>query len=126
MRNYFFIFAKLSIMFFLFFISKSYTEGQEYATDRLFMKGIKKTKCKIITEKKIKRIKNNRLMTLEHEALLNQNIWSKLKLKLPLSSGEKSRLENLRKKGINSNKLSAKEIWALNASKFKEMRLKCK
>ena len=126
MRDYFFIFATVSIIFFLFFTSKSYTKGQEYATDRLFMKGIKKTKCKIITEEKIKKIKNKRLMTLEHEALLNQNIWSKLKLKLPLSPGEKYRLENLRKKGIKSNKLSTTEILAINTAKFKEMRLKCK
>jgi len=37
-------------------------------------------------------------MTLEQEALLNQNVWSKLRLKLPLSPGEKAHLRKLKKK----------------------------
>jgi len=65
-------------------------------------------------------------MTLEQEALLNQNVWSKLRLKLPLSPGEKAHLRKLKKKGVYSNKLSSKNIWARNAAKFKELRLKCK
>ena len=111
----------------LFIITTASTaEAQEYATDRLFMKELSKTKCRSLAEKKINNLKFNRVMTLEQEALLNQNIWSKLRLKLPLSPGEKAHLKKLKQKGIYSNKLSAKNIWAKNAAKFKELRHKCK
>ena len=112
---------------FLFFLTTTCSlEAQEYATDRLFMKEFGKTKCRNMVEKKIKSLKNNPVMTLEQEALLNQNVWSKLRLKLPLSPGEKLHLRKLKQKGIYSNKLSAKNIWARNAEKFKGLRHKCK
>jgi hypothetical protein len=79
-----------------------------------------------LIEKKIKILQNNPVMTSEQEALLNQNVWSKLRLKLPLSPGEKLHLRKLKQKGIYSNKLSAKNIWARNAEKFKGLRHKCK
>ena len=112
---------------FLFILTTSCSlEAQEYSTDRLFMKELGKTKCRNMVENKIKSLKNNTVMTLEQEALLNQNVWSKLRLKLPLSFGEKLHLRKLKQKGIYSNKLSAKNIWARNAEKFKGLRHKCK
>ena len=43
---------------FLFFLSAACSvEAQEYATDRLFMKEFKKTKCLSLTEDKIKNMK---------------------------------------------------------------------
>ena len=112
---------------FLFFWSAACSvEAQEYATDRLFMKEFKKTKCLSLTEDKIKNMKIIRVITLEQEALLNQNVWSKLRLNLPLSPGEKKHLRKLKQKGVYSNKLSSKNIWAGKAAKFNALRLKCK
>ena len=126
MRTSFFDFTKLiGILLFILTIANS-TEAQEYATDRLFMKEFNKTKCRSLVENKIKSLKVKRVMTLEQEALLNQNVWSKLRLKLPLSSGEKTHLRKIKEKGAYNDKLSAKKIWAQNAAKFKEMRLRCK
>jgi hypothetical protein len=125
-RTSFFIITKVVVIFLFILTTKCSLEAQEYATDRLFMKEFGKTKCRNMVENKIKSLKNNPVMTLEHEALLNQNVWSKLRLKLPLSPGEKLHLRKLKQKGIYSNKLSAKNIWARNAEKFKGLRHKCK
>jgi hypothetical protein len=125
-RTSFSIITKVLVVFLFILTTKCSLEAQEYATDRLFMKELGKTKCRNMVENKIKSLKNNPVMTLEHEALLNQNVWSKLRLKLPLSPGEKLHLRKLKKNGIYSNKLSAKNIWARNAEKFKGLRHKCK
>lgn len=125
-RTSFFIITKVVVIFLFILTTKCSLEAQEYATDRLFMKEFGKTKCRNMVENKIKSLKNNPVMTLEQEALLNQNVWSKLRLKLPLSPGEKLHLRKLKQKGIYSNKLSAKNIWARNAEKFKGLRHKCK
>ena len=90
------------------------------------MKEFNKTKCRNLVEKKINNLKKNRVMTLEQEALLNQNVWSKLRLKLPLSPGENAHLRKLKENGVYSNKLSAKNIQIRNATKFKVLRHKCK
>ena len=126
MRTTFFAISKLSVVVLFFLTTVSFTNAQEYETDRLFMKEFIKSKCLSLVEKKIKSLKNIRVMTLEQESLLNQNIWSKSRLKLPLSKGEKAHLRKLKQKGIYSNKLSAKNILAKNAAKFKKMRLRCK
>ena len=126
MRTSFFTITKLSVILLFILTTATSTEAQEYATDRLFIKEYSKTKCRSQVEGKIKNLKINRIMTLEQEALLNQNVWSKLRLKLTLSPGEKLHLRKLKKKGVYSNKLSSKNIWARNAAKFKELRLKCK
>ena len=126
MQNSLFTITRLVTVFLFILTTKYPLEAQEYATDRLFMKEFGKTKCRNMVENKIKSLKNNPVMTLEHEALLNQNVWSKLRLKLPLSPGEKLHLRKLKQKGIYSNKLSAKNIWARNAEKFKGLRHKCK
>jgi hypothetical protein len=125
-RTSFSIITKMLVIFLVILTTKYPLGAQEYATDRLFMKEFGKTKCRNMVENKIKSLKNNPVMTLEHEALLNQNVWSKLRLKLPLSPGEKLHLRKLKQKGIYSNKLSAKNIWARNAEKFKGLRHKCK
>ena len=125
-RTSYSIITKILIIFLFILTTTFFVEAQEYATDRLFMREFGKTKCRNQVEKKIKSLKNNPVMTLEHEAFLNQNVWSKLRLKLPLSSGEKLHLKKLKQKGIYSNKLSAKNIWARNAEKFKGLRHKCK
>ena len=126
MLTSFFTITKIISIFVVIFITRCSVEAQEYATDRLFMKEFGKTKCRNMVEKKIKSLKNKPFMTLEHEALLNQNVWSKLRLKLPLSPGEKLHLRKLKQKGVYSNKLSAKNTWARNAEKFKGLRHKCK
>ena len=126
MRTSFIAITKLSAVILFILTTAISAEAQEYATDRLFIKEYSKTKCRSQVEGKIKNLKINRVMTLEQEALLNQNVWSKLRLKLPLSPGEKAHLRMLKKKGVYSNKLSSKNIWARNAAKFKELRLKCK
>jgi hypothetical protein len=126
MRTSFIAITKLSAVILFILTTAISAEAQEYATDRLFIKEYSKTKCRSQVEGKIKNLKINRVMTLEQEALLNQNVWSKLRLKLPLSPGEKAHLRKLKKKGVYSNKLSSKNIWARNAAKFKELRLKCK
>ena len=113
------------LMLFLF-SGTNYTEAQEYATDRLFMKQYKKTKCRNEAEKTIREIKKRREMTLEHEVLLIQNIWVKLRSNLPLNPGERKLLKKLKEKGIVSKKIRSKEIWKHKATQFKDIRMKCK
>ena len=108
------------------FIKTNSTEAQEYATDRLFMKHYKKTKCRNEAEKIINKIKNRSEMTLEQEVLLIQNIWVKLRSNLPLSPGEKKLLKNLKEKGIISKKMRSKEILKHKSAQFKDIRMKCK
>ena len=113
------------LMLFLFSVTNS-AEAQEYATDRLFMKQYKKTKCRNEAEKLIRKIKKRPEMTLEHEVLLIQNIWVKLRSNLPLSSGERKLLKKLKEKGIVSKKMRSKEIWKQKTTQFKDIRMKCK
>ena len=113
------------LMLFLFSVTNS-AEAQEYATDRLFMKQYKKTKCRIEAEKIIRKIKKSPEMTLEHEVMLIQNIWVKLRSKLPLSSGERKLLKKLKEKGIVSKKMRSKEILKHKATQFNDIRMKCK
>ena len=112
-------------MLFLF-SGADFAEAQEYATDRLFIKQYKKTKCRNEAEKIIRKIKNRPEMTLEHEVMLIQNIWVKLRSKLPLSSGERKLLKKLKEKGIVSKKVRSKEILKHKATQFKDIRMKCK
>ncbi|MCH2281021.1 MAG: hypothetical protein MK368_05100 [SAR324 cluster bacterium] len=112
-------------MLFLFSGTNS-AKAQEYATDRLFMKQYKKTKCRNEAEKIIRKIKKRPEMNLEHEVLLIQNIWVKLRSNLPLSSGERKLLKKLKEKGIVSKKMRSKEIWKHKATQFKDIRMKCK
>ena len=113
------------LMLFLF-SGTNFTEAQEYATDRLFLKQYKKTKCMNEAEKIIRKIKKHPEMTLEHEVLLIQNIWVKLRSKLPLSPGERKLLKKLKEKGIASKKMRSKDILKNKAIQFKEIRMKCK
>ena len=113
------------LMLFLFSGTNS-AKAQEYATDRLFIKQYKKTKCRNEAEKIIRKIKKRPEMTLEQEALLIQNIWVKLRTNLPLSPGERKHLKKLKEKGIVSKKMNAKEIWKHKAAQFKDIRMKCK
>ena len=113
------------LMLFLFSGTNS-AKAQEYATDRLFMKQYKKAKCRNEAEKIIRKIKKRPEMNLEHEVLLIQNIWVKLRSNLPLSSGERKLLKKLKEKGIVSKKIRSKEIWKHKANQFKEIRMKCK
>ena len=113
------------LMLFLFSGADS-AEAQEYATDRLFMKQYKKTKCRNEAEKIIRKIKKRPEMTLEHEVLLIQNIWVKLRSNLPLSPGERKLLKKLKEKGISSKKMRSKDILKNKAIQFKEIRIKCK
>lgn len=113
------------LMLFLFSGTNS-AKAQEYATDRLFMKQYKKTKCRNEAEKIIRKIKKRPEMTLEHEVLLIQNIWVKLRSNLPLSPGESKLLKKLKEKGIVSKKMRSKEIWKHKATQFKDIRMKCK
>ena len=101
-------------------------EAQEYATDRMFMKQYKKTKCRNEAEKIIRKIKKRPEMTLEHEMLLIQNIWVKLRSNLPLSPSERKLINKLKEKGIVSKKMRSKEIWKHKAAQFKDIRMKCK
>ena len=113
------------LMLFLF-SGTNYTEAQEYATDRLFMKQYKKTKCRNEAEKIIRKIKKRPEMTLEHEVQLIQNIWVKLRSKLPLSPGERKLLKKLKEKGLASKKMRSKDILKNKTIQFKEIRMKCK
>ena len=113
------------LMLFLFSEINS-AKAQEYATDRLFMKQYKKTKCRNEAEKIIRKIKKRPEMTLEHEVLLIQNIWVKLRSNLPLSPGESKLLKKLKEKGIVSKKMRSKKIWKHKATQFKDIRMKCK
>ena len=113
------------LMLYLFSGADS-AEAQEYATDRLFMKHYKKTKCMNEAEKIIRKIKKRPEMTLEHEVQLIQNIWVKLRSNLPLSHGESKLLKKLKEKGLVSKKKRYKEIWKNKATQFKDIRMKCK
>ena len=124
--NFIFSFTRMAGIFFFILTEASSAVAQEYATDRLFMKEFSKTKCRSLAEYKINSLKIIRTMTLEQEALLNQNVWSKLRSNLPLSPGEKKHLRQLKNKGVSSTKLSSKNIWDRKAAQFREIRLKCK
>ena len=113
------------LMLFLFSGTNS-AKAQEYATDRMFMKQYKKTKCMNQAEKIIRKLKKRPDMTLEHEVLLIQNIWVKLRANLPLSPGERKLLKKLKEKGLVSKKMRSKEIWKHKATQFKDIRMKCK
>ena len=126
MENNFLTLTKITFLFLITWMSVNPVFGQEYATDRLFLREYNKTKCRNLTEYKINSLKINRIMTLEQEELLNQNVWSKLRTKLPLSPGEKKHLNRLKQRGITHNKISSKNIWARKAAEFKVLRLKCK
>jgi hypothetical protein len=121
-----FPFRKPAAVLIFLWIGISSVEAQEYATDRLFMKEYSKAKCRNEVENKIRHLKNNRDMTLEHQEFLNQNIWSKLHTNLPLSRGEKKHLNDLKQKGIPQKKIRSKDYWAYNAAQFRSLRLKCK
>ena len=115
------------VVFMLFLFSGTNSaQAQEYATDRLFMKQYKKTKCRNEAEKIIRKIKKRPEMTLEHEVLLIQNIWVKLRSNLPLSPGERKLLKKLKENGLVSKKMRSKEIWKHRATQFKDIRMKCK
>ena len=124
--NFFNYLKVLAVLILFLFSGADSAEAQEYATDRLFMKQYKKTKCRNEAEKIIRKIKNRPEMTLEHEVLLIQNIWVKLRSNLPLSQGERNLLNNLKKKGIVSKKIRSKDIWKNKATQFKDIRMKCK
>ena len=124
--EFIFPFMKPAAVLIFLWIGISSVEAQEYATDRLFMKEYSKAKCRNEVENKIRHLKNNRDMTLEHQAFLNRNIWSKLHTNLPLSRGEKKHLNDLKQKGIPLKKIRSKDYWAYNAAQFRALRLKCK
>ena len=124
--NFFNCLQVWAVLILFLFSGTNSAEAQEYATDRLFMKQYKKTKCRNEAEKIIRKIKKRPEMNLEHEVLLIQNIWVKLRSNLPLSPGERKLLKKLKEKGIVSKKMSSKEIWKHKANQFKEIRMKCK
>ena len=124
--NFFYCLHVWAVLMLFLFSGTDYAEAQEYATDRLFMKQYKKTKCRNEAEKIIRKIKKRPEMTLEHEVLLIQNIWVKLRSNLPLSPGERKLLKKLKEKGIVSKKMRSKEIWKHKATQFKDIRMKCK
>jgi len=124
--NFFYCLHVWVVLMLFLFSGADYAEAQEYATDRLFMKQYKKTKCRNEAEKMIRIIKKRPEMTLEHEVLLIQNIWVKLRSNLPLSPGERKLLKKLKEKGIVSKKMRSKEIWKHKATQFKDIRMKCK
>ena len=124
--NFFYCLHVWAVLMLILFSGANSAEAQEYATDRLFMKQYKKTKCKNEAEKIIRKIKKRPEMTLEHEVLLIQNIWVKLRSNLPLSSGERKLLKKLKEKGLVSKKIRSKEILKHRATQFKDIRMKCK
>ena len=124
MKKLIFSYTKLMTFFVIYTVSFP-LHAQEYATDRMFMKQFKKAKCLRSLGERIDFLKTKREMTLEHEVLLNQNVWNKLRAELPLSPGERKRLWLLKNKGFSSNKLSSKKLWAKKATKFKSLRKKC-
>ena len=124
--NFFCRFNFCTVLILFILSGTNCTEAQEYATDKLFMKQYKKTKCKNEAEKIIKKIKKSPEMSLEQEVLLIQNIWVKLRSNLPLSPGERKLLKNLKEKGIVSKKMYSKKIWRHKASQFKDIRMRCK
>ena len=124
--NYYYCLHVWAVLMLFLLSGADSAEAQEYATDRLFMKQYKKTKCRNEAEKIIRKIKKRPEMTLEHEVQLIQNIWVKLRSNLPLSSGERKLLKKLKEKGIVSKKMRSKEIWKHKATQFKDIRMKCK
>ena len=124
--NFFCRFNYCAVLILFLLLGATCTEAQEYATDKLFMKQYKKTKCRNEAEKIIRKIKKRPEMNLEHEVLLIQNIWVKLRSNLPLSSGERKLLKKLKEKGIVSKKMRSKDILKNKAIQFKEIRMKCK
>ena len=124
--NFFCSFHVWAVLMLFLFSGTNSAKAQEYATDRLFMKQYKKTKCRNEAEKIIRKIKKRPEMNLEHEVLLIQNIWVKLRSNLPLSSGERKLLKKLKEKGIVTKKMRSKEIWKHKATQFKDIRMKCK
>ena len=123
--NLFYCLKFYSILILFLLAGGNSAESQEYATDRMFMKHYKKTKCKIEAEKIIRKIKKRPEMNLEQEVLLIQNIWVKLRSNLPLSPGERKLLQNLKEKGHVSKKIRSKEIWKRKSYQFKDIRMKC-
>ena len=119
-------FRKPATVLMFLWIGFSSAEAQEYATDRIFMKEYSKAKCRIAVENTIKRLKNSSDMTLEHEAFLNRNIWSKSRINFPLSHEEKKRLKDLKQNGMPKKKISSKDLLAKNTARFQALRLKCK
>ena len=124
--NHIFSFCKPARIILFLWIGISSVEAQEYATDRLFMREFRKTKCRTAAEAKINSLKKKRPATHEQESLLNRNVWSKLRTQLPLSPGEKRHLRKLKQSGVSKNKLSSKDIWSKKAAKFRSLRLRCK
>ena len=122
----FIYFLNICLILILFLLATTNSaESQEYATDRIFMKHYEKTKCRVNAEKIIKKLKKQQEMNLEHEVLLIQNIWVKLRSNLPLSPGESKLLKNLKEKGNVSKKIRSKEIWKRKSYQFKDIRMKC-
>ena len=115
-----------NIFFWGFFLKTLHIFAQEYPTDRLFIKNFKKARCLRIVEENVQNLKTKREMTLEHELLLNNNIWNKIRTKLPLSNGEKKRLFELRENGFSSKTLNSKKLWVMKEKKFNELRSECK
>ena len=119
-------FFVILLVFFVIFLVNFSLDAQEYATDRLFMKKFNKAKCVRSVEEIVNSLKTKRVMTLEHELLLNNNIWHKIRTKLPLSPGEMKRLRNLKENGMDTKNLNSKKLWAKKEKEFKVMRSKCK
>ena len=124
--NFSFSFNFCAVLILLLISVTNSIEAQEYATDKLFMKQYKKTKCKNEAEKIISKIKKRPEMNLEQQTLLIQNIWVKLRANLPLSPGERTLLNNLKEKGIVSKKMRRNEILRQNSNQFKDIRMRCK
>ena len=124
--NFFYCLQVWAVLMLFLFSGANSAEAQEYATDRLFIKQYKKTKSRNEGDKIIRKIKKLSEMTFEHEVLLVQNIWVKLRSNLPLSPGERKLLKKLKEKGIVSKKIRSKEIWKHKATQFKDIRMKCK
>ena len=120
---YFFSIVLVSL---IIFFTNFFLYAQEYSTDRLFIKKYNKAKCLRSVEERVNSLKKKRVMTLEHELLLNNNIWYKIRTKLPLSHGEMERLRDLKENGFDSKNFNSKKIWAKKEKEFKVMRSKCK
>ncbi len=125
MEKLIYFLLRLGVSYIIFFTTITIF-GQEYATDRLFIKQYDKSKCLRAVEERVNSLKTKREMTLEHEFLLNKNIWNKIRTKLPLSPGEIKRLQKLKENGITSNKLTNKKFWAKKEKEFRALRSRCK
>ena len=123
--NFFYCLTVFAVLILFLTSGTNSTEAQEYATDRLFMKQYKKTKCRNEAEKIIRKIKKRPEMTLEQEVMLIQNIWVKLRSNLPLSPRERKILKNLKEKGLVTKKMRSREIWRHKAAQFDDIRMKC-